>query len=44
MNHREVGYALLRITAGVIFLWFVDMNRFSLDSLFRRRTTLGFTS
>jgi thiosulfate dehydrogenase [quinone] large subunit len=33
-------YALVNFT----LLWFVDMNRYSLDSLFRRRTTAGFTA
>jgi thiosulfate dehydrogenase (quinone) large subunit len=33
-------YALVNFT----LLWFVDMNHYSLDSLFRRRTPAGFTA
>jgi hypothetical protein len=100
MNNREIGYALMRITYGVIFLfygigkfrgglsnfvggmnqqsgllligltfgvvmlgqaptvahnlqyvlvnfallWFVDLNRLSIDSLFGRKASAGFTT
>jgi hypothetical protein len=61
MKHRESAYALLRVTFGVIFLfygvgkfmggignfvllWFVDLNRYSLDALFGRRNPVGFTA
>jgi len=36
---HNLQYALVNF----VLLWFVDMNRYSLDSLFRRRTPAGFT-
>jgi thiosulfate dehydrogenase [quinone] large subunit len=37
---HNLQYALVNF----VLLWFVDMNRYSLDSLFRRRTPAGFTA
>lgn len=40
-----VANNLLFALVNFTLLWFVDMNRYSLDSLiFKRRTTAGFTS
>jgi thiosulfate dehydrogenase (quinone) large subunit len=36
---HNLQYALVNF----VLLWFVDMNRYSLDSLFQRRTPAGFT-
>lgn len=36
---HNLQYALVNF----VLLWFVDMNRYSLNSLFRRRTPAGFT-
>jgi thiosulfate dehydrogenase [quinone] large subunit len=37
---HNLQYALVNF----VLLWFVDMNRYSLDSLFHRRTAAGFTA
>ncbi len=37
---HNLQYALVNF----VLLWFVDLNRYSLDSLFRRKTAAGFTS
>ena len=36
---HNLQYALVNF----VLLWFVDLNRYSLDGLFRRRTPVGFT-
>lgn len=37
---HNLQYALVNF----VLLWLVDLNRYSLDSLFRRKTAAGFTS
>jgi hypothetical protein len=37
---HNLQYALVNF----VLLWLVDLNRYSLDTLFRRKTTAGFTS
>jgi thiosulfate dehydrogenase [quinone] large subunit len=37
---HNTQYALVNF----VLLWLVDLNRYSLDSIFRRKTTPGFTS
>jgi len=37
---HNLQYALVNF----VLLWLVDLNHYSLDSLFRRKTTAGFTS
>jgi len=37
---HNLQYALVNF----VLLWFVDVNRYSLDSLFHRKTTVGFTA
>jgi thiosulfate dehydrogenase [quinone] large subunit len=37
---HNLQYALVNF----VLLWFVDLNRYSLDALFRRRTPVGFTA
>jgi len=39
-----VAHNLQYAFGNFVLLWFVDLNRYSLDSLFRRKTTPGFTS
>jgi thiosulfate dehydrogenase [quinone] large subunit len=39
-----VAHNLQYVLVNFVLLWFVEFNRFSLDSLFRRKTTAGFTT
>lgn len=39
-----VAHNLLYALINFVLLWLVDLNRYALDSLFRRRAPAGFTS
>ena len=39
-----VAHNLIYVLVNFVLLWFVDMNRLSLDALFASRQTAGFTS
>jgi thiosulfate dehydrogenase (quinone) large subunit len=39
-----VAHNLQYLVVNFVLLWFLEHNRFSLDSLFRRRASAGFTS
>ena len=39
-----VAHNLQYVLVNFVLLWFVDMNRYSLDSLFWRRAPAGFTT
>jgi uncharacterized membrane protein YphA (DoxX/SURF4 family) len=39
-----VAHNLQYVLVNFVLLWFLDLNRFSLDSLLRKKTTAGFTS
>ena len=41
---NTVAHNLQYALVNFVLLWFVDMNRCSLDSLFHRRTPAGFTA
>lgn len=40
----NVAHNLIFVLVNFVLLWFVDVNRLSLDALFARRTTAGFTN
>ncbi len=39
-----VAHNLQYVLLNFLLLWFLEFNRFSLDSLFSRKTPVGFTS
>lgn len=39
-----VAHNLIYVLVNFLLLWFVDLNRFSLDELFARKQTAGFTT
>jgi hypothetical protein len=39
-----VAHNLQYVLVNFVLLWLVDLNRFSLDSLFRRPAPAGFTT
>lgn len=39
-----VAHNLIYVLVNFVLLWFVDMNRFSLDDLFAKKPSAGFTS
>ena len=39
-----VAHNLQYAFVNFVLLWFVELNRYSLDSIFRRKTAPGFTS
>ncbi|MEK6333551.1 MAG: DoxX family protein [Acidobacteriota bacterium] len=41
---NTVAHNLQYALVNFVLLWFVDMNRYSLDSLFHRKATVGFTT
>ena len=41
---NTVAHNLQYALVNFVLLWFVDMNRYSLDSLFHRKATVGFTA
>jgi thiosulfate dehydrogenase [quinone] large subunit len=41
---QTVAHNLQYVLVNFVLLWLVDLNRFSLDSLFRRRAPAGFTT
>jgi thiosulfate dehydrogenase (quinone) large subunit len=40
----KVAHNLIYVLANFVLLWFYDLNRISLDGLFARKQTVGFTS
>ena len=40
----KVAHNLIYVLANFVLLWFSDLNRISLDRLFERRQTAGFTT
>jgi len=39
-----VAHNLQYVLVNFVLLWFVELNRYSLDSLIRRKQSAGFTS
>jgi len=39
----KVAHNLIYVLANFVLLWFSDLNRFSLDGLFAKKQTVGFT-
>ena len=40
----KVAHNLIYVLVNFVLLWFSDLNRFSLDALFARKQTVGFTN
>jgi thiosulfate dehydrogenase [quinone] large subunit len=41
---NTVAHNLQYALVNFVLLWFIDMNRYSLDALFHRKATVGFTT